>query len=111
MQEKAKIRVHPEALKSLVNQSWEFMMISYWERQSLSEEEEDFIKSCISEYYYTIPPEEFSEKSDLYLRNFRWQILRVKEKALAKSDFKIFAPFIWVVWKKKFLSEITLQNA
>jgi len=109
--QKTKISIHPEAVKNLVNQSWEFMVKVYWKRQTFSVEEEGFLKNCIAEYFQSIPPEEFSEKSNVYLRNFRWQILRAKQNAYAKGGLKLFAPFIYTVWKKSFSKGITLQNA
>ena len=74
-QQKTKISIHPEAVNNLVDQAWEFINKVYWKRQTVREEEVDFIKDCIAEYFRSIPPEEFSEKSKHYLRNFRWQIL------------------------------------
>jgi len=101
-QQETKMRIHPEAVKNLTDQSWEFMCKMYWKDQVLSEEERDFITCCISEYYRSIPSEVFSERSNVYLRNFRWQILRAKENAIVKSDLKMFAPFVYRVWRKYF---------
>lgn len=110
-QQETKIRIHPEAVKNLADQSWEFMSEIYWKQQVLNEEEKAFVKSCINEYYCSIPAEIFSEKSNLYLRNFRWQILRAKENAITKSDLKMFAPFVYMVWKKYIFKEIPSQHA
>lgn len=110
-QQETKMRIHPEAVKNLSDQSWEFMRKIYWKEQVLSEEESDFIKSCISEYYCSIPPETFSEKSSVYLRNFRWQILRAKENAFVKSDLKMFAPFVYRLWRKHFSIGVNSQHA
>lgn len=110
-QQETKMRIHPEAVKHLSDQSWEFMCKIYWKEQVLSEEESDFIKSCISEYYRSIPSEVFSERSIVYLRNFRWQILRAKENAFVKSDLKMFAPFVYRVWREYFSIGVNSQHA
>ena len=110
-QQETKIRIHPEAVKNLSDQSWEFMCKMYLKKQILSEEEKVFVKSCISEYYCSIPPETFSEKSSVYLRIFRWQILRAKENSTARSDLKMFAPFAYMVWKKHISKESSSQHA
>jgi len=110
-QQETKFRIHPEAVKNLSDQSWDFMCKAYWKQQVLSEEEKAFVKSCISEYYCSIPPETFSEKSSVYLRIFRWQILRAKENSTAKSDLKMFAPLVYLVWKKYRSKEISSQRA
>jgi hypothetical protein len=70
-QQEARFRIHPEAVKVLSDESWDFMCKTYWKRQVLSEEEKTFVKSCIIEYYCSIPPETFSEKSSVYHRIIR----------------------------------------
>lgn len=110
-QQEARFRIHPEAVKVLSDESWDFMCKTYWKQQVLSEEEKTFVKSCIIEYYCSIPPETFSEKSSVYHRIFRWQILRAKENQTVKSDLKMFAPLVYLFWKKYHSKENSSQRA
>lgn len=111
-QQKVIMRVHPEALKVLVNHSLVFIEKMYWQKQHvLRKDEGEFIKSCISEYYNSIPAEDFTEKSKVYQRNLFWQVFRMKENVGANCNLKMFVPLAYAVWKQSISKEASFQNA
>ncbi len=111
-QQKVIMKVHPEALKVLVDQSLEFIEKMYWPKQHvLRNDEGEFIKSCISEYYHSIPAEDFTEKSKVYQRHLYWQVFRMKVNAGANYNLKMFVPFAYAVWKQSISKQASFQNA
>jgi hypothetical protein len=74
----ALIKIHPEAIKTLVNSSWEFANNNLFSKYLLDDDEKDFIKNCIRQYYWSIPADKFCEISGQYFSSFCWKILHVK---------------------------------
>ena len=70
------VRIHPEAIKALVNKSWLFAYDNCWKKFLLSELEVYQIRGIIHKYYWSIPPEEFTDKANQYFERFCERVLQ-----------------------------------
>jgi hypothetical protein len=69
MQESA-ILIHPAAIRTLTEKSWNFSYQLLWRKYVLSDLEIDQVKIWIDNYYWSIEPSEFYERAEDYFNNF-----------------------------------------
>ncbi len=75
---KVNIKIHPAALQKYVEQSWDFAYQKLLQRYLLNDDEIDAYKFLIREFYYSIPPEDFSIKANAYFIEYCQRIDCVK---------------------------------
>jgi hypothetical protein len=68
------IKVHPQAIKWYVEQSWNFSYKIIWYRCLPNDDEICEIKNQLQELYQSIPADNFKEKAERYLLQFSKQI-------------------------------------
>lgn len=90
----ALIKIHPEAIKSLVNSSWEYANNNLFRKYLLCDEEKEFIKDCIKQYYWAIPADKFCEISGQYFDAFCAKVLHAKAFFDTAEDWKVIDPTI-----------------
>ena len=81
------IKIHPQAIKWYVEQSWDFSYQNLWYRCLLNDDEISEIKSQLQELYQSIPVDNFKEEAERYFEQFSKQIedLR-KRKDLSRTS-------------------------
>lgn len=88
----ALIKIHPEAIKSLVNLSWEYANNNLFGKCLLRDDEKEYIKDCIKQYYWAIPADKFCEISGQYFDAFCTKVLLAKAYFDKGEDWNMIDP-------------------
>ncbi len=95
-QNNSKMRVHPAAIRLLVNATWDFAHNILWGGYPFSKTEIALAKLYIQEYYEEIPAEEFTATAHKHFTAYCERVLLAKEYVNRFSHRYIPHPCIWL---------------
>ncbi len=85
------IKIHPQAIKWYVEQSWDFSYQNLWYRCLLNDEEICEIKNQLRELYQSIPADNFKIEAEEYFQHFSKQIEILRNrKGLSRESLLVF---------------------